>query len=452
MNLKLRLNLIITALLFVVMLIGAWVMLKSARDDVRAEVKSTASLALHLIDAEILYYTSDFSWINFNKDQSDSIFRLKSLENIRHLKIEFYDLRGRLRDSNKPSSEERLLDTPPDWFVKAMDIASGDKQKITRQVYVSGRLVGELIVTPDPLYEISEVWNDTLGTLMMVGIFFVFVNLIVYGAVARALNPISKILNALTAVEAGKLDVRLPAFDLPELSSIAGKFNSMVDTLQKTIQNNHQLTQQMIQVQEVERKSLARDIHDEIGQYLTAIDVDATVILGAKSFDIVSESARAIRSVTKNLMDIVHDISQRLRPGVLDELGLAAALLELVDGWKQRNKEFTTTIDISYQLDDVDETTAITVYRIVQESFTNIARHSDARRVSLKINRQSDFISIFIQDDGKGYLMDAKPAGFGLAGMRERVYGLGGKIEMSSALNVGTTILVILPVKRKIGG
>ncbi len=449
MSLQLRLNLIITSLLLVVMLIGAWAMMKNARDDVRAEVASTATLALHLIDAEILHYTSDFSWLHTPDNGSSSIFRLKSLENIRHLKIEFYDLHGRLRDSNKQNENDQLVDLPPQWFFHAMDITSNSMPRIKRKVYVSGRFVGELVVTPDPRYEISEIWHDTLGMLGMVGMFFVFVNLLVYWAVGKALNPISHILGALTSIEEGKLDVRLPDLELPELSDIAKKFNLMADTLEKTMHNNRQLTQQMIQLQEVERKALARDIHDEIGQYLTAINVDATVIMGAKSLTLVQESAKAISDVAKKMMDIVRDILQRLRPDALDELGLGAALWELVDAWRQRSREVSTSVSIAKNLDKVDEVTAIAVYRIVQESLTNVSKHSNAKRLRLEVKSENNVIHIHVEDDGRGFSVNVKTQGYGLAGMRERVLGLGGEVAIKSELTHGTSIMVKIPFQNK---
>lgn len=116
MNLKLRLNLIITALLLLVMLIGALLMIRNARDDVRAEVESTALLALHLLDAEILHYTSDYVWLNGVNPNRASIFRLQSLENVRHLRIDFFDARGNLRDSNRPVAKVDEWPAPPMVF------------------------------------------------------------------------------------------------------------------------------------------------------------------------------------------------------------------------------------------------------------------------------------------------------------------------------------------------
>jgi two-component system sensor histidine kinase UhpB len=449
-NLKLRLNLIINVLLLLVMLIGAWLMVRNAREDVRAEVESTAGLALHLLDAEILYYTSDFGWLNSENKNKGSIFRLQSLSNIRHLRIEFYDAGGRLRDSNY-SAAKRTGNLPPVWFARAMDIVSSTMPPVRRPVYASGRVLGELVVTPDPTYEIAEIWHDILGLLWLTALFFVAVNAMVYWAVSRALRPVDRILKALNELEIGHLDARLPVFSLPELASISDKFNAMAQTLQSSIRNNHRLAQQMIRLQEDERKNLARDLHDEIGQCLTAIHMDASAILNAKRISDTHESAKAIDSVARHMLDMVHDMLQRLRPGVLEELGLTVALHELIDLWRQRNREISSTVQISDQLNGLDESVAITVYRIVQECLTNIVRHAQAHHVAIAVKRTEDALTLRIQDDGVGFRADAMQTGFGLAGMRERVEGLGGTLKIGSNPGDGVLVDIHLPCLAKEG-
>lgn len=444
MNLKLRLNLIISALLLLVMLIGAMQLIRNAREDVRAEVNSTAQLALHLLDAEILYYTSDFAWLNNDHPDKGSIFRLNSLENIRHLRIEFFDAFGRLRDSNHAASQN-MRTLPPAWFAKTMDIVSSSMPPIRRPIHVNGRLLGELVITPDTSYEITEVWHDVLGLLLLLALFFIVVNAMVYWAVSRALRPVNKILHALTALEAGQWDARLPMFSLPELASISGKFNAMAQTLQSSIRNNHRLTQQMIRLQEDERKSLARDLHDEIGQCLTAIHMDASAIQNAKRVEDAKECAKAIEIIARQMMDMVRSMLQKLRPGVLEELGLTIALNEQIDLWRQRNPDISCLAQISDQLNEIDESVAVTVYRIVQECLTNIVRHAQAQHVSITVERETENLSIQIRDDGVGFSAQSAQAGFGLAGMRERVEGLGGVFTMTGNPGNGVQIDIQIP-------
>ena len=127
------------------------------------------------------------------------------------------------------------------------------------------------------------------------------INVLVYFAVKYTFKPVDRILEALTQMEQGQFSSRLPDFKPVELHAIGQKFNAMADTLQSSTQNNHRLTQQIIRLQEDERKSLARDIHDEIGQYLTAIHVDASAILNGRKLSVAKESAQAI-----SLLSLIH--------------------------------------------------------------------------------------------------------------------------------------------------
>ena len=222
------------------------------------------------------------------------------------------------------------------------------------------------------------------------------------------------------------------------------KFNAMADTLQESTQNNRRLTQQIIRLQEDERQSLARDIHDEIGQYLTAIHVDASAILNGRKLSSAKESALAISKVTRQMMDVVHQIIQRLRPRILDELGLGLALIELVDHWRQRCKNIKIVDYIDKNLGTLDELVSITAYRVIQECLTNIAKHANAANVSVKVKQDEQFIHLYIEDDGVGFSQTVSTQGFGLAGMIERVQGLLGEINIQSSINQGVKVTVKL--------
>ena len=164
----------------------------------------------HLLDAEILHYSSDFGWIN--SAGGASIFRLQSLNNIRHLKIDFYDINGKLRETNRNKQQKLEANSPPNWFTNAMSLSGSDMQKQTRNIILSGRYVGELVVTPDPSYEIAEVWDDTIGLLGLAAVFFVLINVLVYFAVKYTFKPVDRILEALTQMEQGQFSSRLPDF------------------------------------------------------------------------------------------------------------------------------------------------------------------------------------------------------------------------------------------------
>lgn len=445
MSLKIRLNIMITCLLIIMMAIGAWFMLQNARENVRAEIASTTSLTLHLLDREIFSLSAKLVGV-----PDSTPFDLATLNHIRHLRIEFYDVSGRLLESNEIDTSKTQERLSPKWFVNLM--ATANLQKTKRDVFFAGRLIGQLIITPDPMYEIVETWDDTKDILALIFIFFIAVTSVVYMAIDSALKPVSRILTALTDLEQGKLETRLPHFELPELSSIALKFNHMAQTLEQSIKRNVGLSRQIINLEEVERKTLARDLHDEIGQSITAIHIDAQAILNYKEFNEVTIqnlrlSAKAIFNVSKNMMGITHQILEKLRPDAIDKLGLKTAIQDLFRSWQSKLIGVECALDISGELTDLPEDISITAYRVVQESLTNIARYANASKINVGILQEPDMLVVMIEDDGDGFEASQSTAGFGLIGMRERLEGLGGELELDSAIGSGTRLVARLPLE-----
>ncbi len=444
MTLKIRINLIVSILLFLTLIVGGGIFtIKNARGNIQAEIASTAILALHMLDSEILSYSLSSGRISPANVSSGSVFQLNRLMDIRHLKIDFYDARGQLRDSNKKKTRTKA-DEPPKWFEAMMDNVTDEMPITKRKVYSKGHIVGELVVTPDPSSEIAETWEEIKGQLLFIGLFFIVVNILIYYFVGRALHPIDSILKALTDLESGNLMTRLPRFNLPELSRISDKFNVMANTLEESIADNQNLTQQLIQVQEDERKNLARELHDEIGQHLTAIHIDASAILKAKTIEVSKQSASAIDQVARQMMDIVHNILQRLRPSGLDQFGLEIALQELINAWQQRHKGILVKYDVRGVFNDLDESILITIYRLIQECLTNISRHAQAKNIQIYLIKYPETIELSIEDDGNGFDQTVKPDGFGLAGMRERVEALVGKLDIKTSPE-GTKISIEMP-------
>jgi two-component system sensor histidine kinase UhpB len=219
----------------------------------------------------------------------------------------------------------------------------------------------------------------------------------------------------------------------------------MADALQKSTSNNRRLTQQIIRLQEIERKTLAQDIHDEIGQYLTAIHVDASAIVGSRNLSLAKESAQAISVLSMQMMDIVRELLQRLRPRAIDDLGLELALKELVAYWKLRQKRLLVSQSIPESLGQIDEDVSITIYRMVQECLTNISKHAHAKRIVVMVKDESKFVVISVEDDGVGFNTEVARQGYGLLGMKERVQGLGGVMEVVSVAGRGTKINAKIP-------
>ena len=440
LSLQFKLNLIITLLLLGLLLTWAVSVVKNAREDVLAEVQSTSNLVMHLLDAEIAHYMTDFGWLQHNQQEGIQIFRLEELKNIRHLKVDFYDNNGRLRESNRSTRLTHSGEDPPKWFVKLLDISSVLNEPKRKNIILNGRFIGELVITPDPSFELREIWDDTSGLLAIVSLFGLSVLLFVYWTVRATFKPVKQIIHGLNQIERGEYQSRLPGFEQVELSEISDKFNSMASTLEQSIRNNHRLTQQIIHLQEEERKKLARDLHDEIGQYLTAVHVDASALVAAKKLSSARESAQAIAQITRQMMVTIQDILSRLRPRVLDELGLSLALAELIHHWRDRNRGIMVVNQISNHLSQPDEALSVTVYRILQECLTNISKHAAATRVTIEVRETDNGLYLMVEDDGRGFDPQLQTRGYGLAGMQERVEGLMGRMHIQTAPGQGTRI------------
>jgi two-component system sensor histidine kinase UhpB len=431
-------------------MLGGVLAIDTAKKNVRAEVASAEKLALYLFDIGVLknpkYYSIESEYKPLN---------LQSLMHMRHLKIEFFNLEGKLVDSNVSETHTKAIDQAPNWFVNFMGLISEPWQLQRLPVEILGQPKGAIVITPDPSYEFGEIWNQLAGIFYLAGAFFILTNILVAWIVFRALSPVEFILKALTELESGNLKVKMPNLKTSELSAISSKFNGMVKTLRASIEQNHQLSQKLIRIQEKERKSLARDLHDEFGQSLTAIHADAAVLKGLanKDYPKIKPSVNAISDLSKHLMNLVGGMLSRLKLGVLQELGLEEGLKDLLNTWQLRHPKIKLYFQVNLKaLPKINETISITSYRIIQECLTNISRHAKAKHVAIEIqvlkkNLSSKMIDIHVKDDGIG-LSKSHRDGFGLSGMRERIHEVSGNIKIMSEVNQGVSLHIQLPLKK----
>ena len=215
--------------------------------------------------------------------------------------------------------------------------------------------------------------------------------------------------------------------------------------LETALSENRRLARENLRIQEVERKHLARELHDELGQYLNAIKLDAVSIRD----DGASQSI--IRAVD-HVHVAVSGMIGRLRPVGLDELGLVAAIEHCVDEWRQRLPATRFTLSFGGNFDDLSESLTLTVFRLIQEGLTNVSKHAHATEAQVTLERTSgtqgvgDELRLGVADDGCGMDLSSRRSRFGLSGMRERVEMSGGTFELASAPGRGLRFSVCLPV------
>jgi PAS domain S-box-containing protein len=222
------------------------------------------------------------------------------------------------------------------------------------------------------------------------------------------------------------------------------------EELKKSQEQLRNLADHLQSVREQERTSIARKIHDELGQALTALKMDISW-LGKKlpnDQESLIKKAKSISTLTDMTIKTVKRITAELRPGLLDDLGLVAAIEWQVEEFQNRTG-LTCKSVIDREGIAVDEKRSTTIFRILQEALTNVARHAQATRVTVSLKEKNGGLYLLVRDNGKGITKEqiSDPQSFGLMGMRERVRMWGGEVKFSGRPGKGTTVVVRMPVK-----
>jgi hypothetical protein len=216
------------------------------------------------------------------------------------------------------------------------------------------------------------------------------------------------------------------------------------------LEQNRRLTHLIQARLEQERRFIARELHDEMGQNVTAIrTIGAAIANRTQATDPeIHANAQAIVEVAGRLYEVVHGIIRQLRPSALDHLGLQDALEGWVATWRERYPRIEVELSLEGDLSGLSETVNITVYRIVQECLTNVVRHAGADRAAVEVRRTRDRVEVAVRDNGKGLSERnaTEYARFGLMGMRERVQALSGDFELQNRPGEGLCVRASLPL------
>lgn len=249
--------------------------------------------------------------------------------------------------------------------------------------------------------------------------------------------------------------IYVPAEDIHDDAQIHGYLVDMTEQclveqdLERTLKENRVLARHAMQVQEQERKYIASEIHDETGQYLTAIRMDA-LALQKSSPDQANVIAVRIASNTQHVQQSIRRLIKHLRPPALDSLGLIGAVERLVNDWKKLNARIECHLALDIGEQALNEDINIVAFRVVQEALTNISRHAQASEIwiDIKVMMRQDkpALQIEIRDNGKGMDTTQATEGVGLVGMRERIESLQGSFKLMSGLQAGTMITGLIPL------
>lgn len=344
------------------------------------------------------------------------------------------------------------IGTPaPAWFKRSYESVFGTDPTVERPLSVRQRDAGTIAVTADPGTAIRQAWRQisiVVGVAAMLAIAIGVLGALVIG---YSLMPTRTIIGGLRRLERGDYSYRLPVLPTAEFNLIARAVNDLTCRLAETTAQRLELTNRLFQVQEEERRALARDLHDEFGQCLAGIGALAAAIeAGAGGRPELVEDARKIAAVTKRMSGTLKGALARLRSQEVDELGLEASLAQLVAGWNvSAAPQAVFHLDIVGNLADLPLSITLSIYRIAQECLTNAVRHGKPRDVRLHVERMDvgdGAVSVSVEDDGGGTPSRLNAtAGFGILGMRERVAALGGRLSIGHAAK-GVRVSAFIPL------
>jgi two-component system sensor histidine kinase UhpB len=368
-----------------------------------------------------------------------------SFEGQRHVRAALMNEDGRVI----VKSEIGYLANPaPRWFSSLMMLP-----QMSAQIHINLQQYPCVVqLTSDPRSELGEVWTHVRDAFVTMLLLCGATMAVIWLAVAYTLHFFRRFQTGLLAVADGSYGTRLDTRGPPEFAAIASGFNHMAERLAAFSDSNRRLQQQIQSVQEEERADIARDLHDEVGPYLFAIQVDANVVAKIAAPQ-ASELGSAIRNAALHAQQHVKEILRQLRPVKSLDFGLETAISDLVAFWSCRYPtiHFELAVAIGPSHDRRSEEVA---YRIVQESLSNAVRHGAPQLIRIVVTAEKDHLLVCIEDDGGGLRSDLQ-AGmslghFGLVGMEERVQALKGHFTIEGLDGRGVRIRALLPKMREV--
>ena len=447
MTLRLKINLIVGALtvLFVAAILA--LQLRSMRESVNEEVVAANRVATQLLQRN--------AWLYAAQGTPAMLAYLQGIGRVRSNEIVLYDEQGQELYRSPPSTYKAGRDAP-DWFERLI----APEPSVQSIEFPGG---GKLVTQSNASRAAIDAWDYLLVLASGAAALLVVVNALVFWLVGRTVRPFGQIVGALQALEAGRFDAALPPLAGTEAGLIGAAFNRMVARLRQNIETerraalaesrlseSRELTRWIERQLEQERRLIAHELHDELGQSVTAMhSMAVSIAQRVRGIDAQAEqAARTIADESSRLYEAMHGIIPRLTPLVLDNFGLADALADLVE--RTRRSQSGVVIDLQADLGgaSLDADTALALYRGAQEGTTNALRHGHASHVRVELRRDGDTALLTVTDDGVGLGADPPPSGHhGLRWLAERAEGLGGTFRIASREPRGAELQVRLPLQ-----
>ncbi|WP_369722327.1 histidine kinase [Bradyrhizobium sp. LLZ17] len=444
LSLRGRINLLLALLLALGLAVNIARQVAEAAPRVQAEDQSVIRLAREFIEMIV-------ADLNDAPDPDAKLNQIaRDLNRLRHVSIALHDSGGIPLTPLRTAADDDAPG-PPAWFVS---LVHPEQTAVSVPVSVHGK-PGSLVITSHPTDEIAEIWDAIVTQLEVGSVIALALFLVMMRVVGRALTPLQSLAQTMAELESGRYDARVAPGGAPELAAICTKLNHLAATLGEAVEDKRRLAERAVSLQDLERKEIARELHDEFGPYLFSLRAHASAL--AKLADGRAPNADAVRRHGSALLEQINALQQftrrvleRLRPVGLAELGLSQALESLSRLWRESHPDVAIETTISPALGPVGETADLTIYRVVQEALTNAFRHAGATSINVVIEPAESPGSdgrgcarVRVSDNGHG-MEPGQKLGFGLVGMRERILALGGTLHVASG-DGGVTVEALVP-------
>jgi two-component system, NarL family, sensor histidine kinase UhpB len=446
MSIRLKINLLLAALSLLFISAVLWLQWRNVRESVHEEVLSANRVAAQMLNRTAWHYTT--------QGLPAMVAYLQGMGRVRANDITLLDLQGQELYRSPPSPYKAGRDAPA-WFAKLVA-----PEPAVQAIEFPG---AKLVVRSNATRAVLDAWDDSKALAGGGLLLLLLANGCALWLVGRAVRPFGQIVVALNEMRAGRFDVQLPKLPGQEAAAIGSAFNHMVVELQDHMQterravqaelqlsDSRELTRWMDQHIERERHLIARELHDELGQSVTAMrSVALSLAQRLQTLDPQAEAAaRLIADESSRLYDAMHGIIPRLTPLVLDNFGLADALNDLVERTRRSHPDVQVHKKLALGDGALSSDAALALYRAAQEGISNALRHGQARSLQLSVLGAADGVTLQLQDDGCG-MQGATPGGPGHHGLRwlaERVEAQRGSVRIEAAQPQGVCLTVRLPL------
>lgn len=440
LSLNTRISLVLTILVGTLLVIQAVAWVRGARSAIHEEIEAASRVSEQWLVA---------LGIELRKGPEDTLSQrilsaIQPLGRIRANGLEIQDQAGAVIYRSPPPTYKAGRSAPT-WFTGLLSTDFAPRWVAIGPLNV--------IIRPDASRAILDAWDEVTGMVGWAFGFLAVLFLAVQFALHRALRPLEQVMAALDITGKGRFDTRLPVFEVPELGRLSRAFNGMADRLAHAVDENvcleaeREVARRVQLSLEADRKAIARELHDELAQGITAVRALAGAIAQrTETHPDLQAYASNIVAVAGQMQDGVRTILHRLRKPAAEPL--RASLDRNLAAWCSQHPEIRLEGVFDLGEAPLSEELAGCTLRIVQEGLTNISRHASASHAEIAVRREGGDLHIVVSDDGVG--IGAEPSrdagsGLGLTGMAERVELLGGTLNIENRSSGGCRLVVRIP-------